>query len=229
MALKMTTSFHGIVDSNVRALQAYNTKTGWGPIAASIYTTYNFSLSYQFYPHFHPYVLQLAETLAETDSVFDLLAMNVLHQANPDGSLQAIPNSTRAVLSSVGGGTQLLDANQKPVLAGAPLTILDSNTPLSISVPAAASFINPDGSTAALSAAVAVSLALPISIPNSINSGVSLTLPAGTGVIPSGSTTSSPLGAATSVILPDQTLVTLSKSTAAWLSDGTPVTFPVNT
>jgi Tc toxin complex TcA C-terminal TcB-binding domain len=229
MALKMTTSFHSAVDSNVRALQAYNAKTGWGPIVAPIYTTYNFSLSYQFYPHFHPYVLQLAETLAETDSVFDLLAMNVLYQANPDRSLKAIPNSTRAVLFSVGGGAQLLDADQKPVLAGAPLTILDSNTPLSFSVPAATSFINPDGSAATLSAAVAVSLALPISIPNSINSGVSVTLPAGTGVIPSGSATSSPIAAATAVILPDETLVTLSKSIAAWLSDGTPVALPVNT
>ena len=150
MSLKMTTSFHNTVDSNVRALQAYNPRTGWGSFVAPLYTTYNFNLSYQFYPHYHPYVLQLARTLAETDSVYDLLAMNVEYQANPDGSLQAIPNSTRAVLASVPGGAQLLDANQKPVLPGAPLTILDSNTPLAISVPAAASFINPDGSTSFL-------------------------------------------------------------------------------
>ena len=31
------------------------------------------------------------------------------------------------------------------------------------------------------------------------------------------------------MILPDETLVTLTKSTSAWLSDGTPVTLPVNT
>ena len=79
-----------------------------------------------------------------------------------------------------------------------------------------------------MSAAVAVSLALPISIPNFIMAGVAVTLPAGTGVIPSGSTTSSPLAAATPVILPDETLVTLTKSTSAWLSDGTPVTLPAN-
>ena len=103
MSLKMTTSFHSTVDANVRALQAYNPRTGWGSILASLYTTYNFNLSYQFYPHFHPYVLQLARTLAETDSVYDLLAMNVEYQANPDGSLEAIPNSTRA---SVGDGSR---------------------------------------------------------------------------------------------------------------------------
>jgi hypothetical protein len=229
MSLKMTTSFHNTVDANVRALQAYNPRTGWGSIVASLYTTYNFALSYQFYPHYHPYVLQLARKLAETDSVYDLLAMNVEYQANPDGSLQAIPNSTRGLLATIPGTAQLLDANQTPVLPGAPLTILDSNTPLAITVPAAASFDNLDGSLASLAAAVAVSLALPISIPNFISAGVAVTLPAGTGVIPSGSTTSSPLAAATPVILPDETLVTLTKSTTAWLSDGTPVTLPVNT
>src|ERR1039458_5424773 len=101
MSMKMTTSFHGTLDSNVRAVQAYNPKIGWGPILAPLYTTYNFSLSYQFYPHFHPYVLQLAETLSETDSVSDLLGMDVLYQSNSDGSLQAISNSTRAMLSSL--------------------------------------------------------------------------------------------------------------------------------
>ena len=228
MSLNMTTSFHGTLDSNVRAIQAYNPKTGWRPILAALYTTYNFDLSYQFYPHFHPYVLQLAETLSETDSVSDLLGMDVLYQPNADGSLQAIPNSTRAVFSSISGG-QLLDSNQKPVLAGAPLTILDSNTPLAITVLTGTSFNNLDGSTSSLSAAVSLSLALPISIPNFIANGVAITLPAGTGVIPSDSVTSTPLTVATPVILPDQTLVTLTKSTSAWLSDGTPVTLPVNT
>ena len=61
----MTTSFHNTVDANVRALQAYNPRTGWGSILASLYTTYNFNLSYQFYPHYHPYVLELARKLAE--------------------------------------------------------------------------------------------------------------------------------------------------------------------
>jgi hypothetical protein len=225
----MTTSFHNTIDSNVRALQAYNPRTGWGPILASLYTTYNFSLSYQFYPHYHPYVLQLARTLAETDSVYDLLAMNVQYQANADSSLRAIPNSTRAALATVPGGAQLLDANQKPVLTGAPLTILDSNTPLAITVPAAALFNNLDGSTGSLSAAAAVSLALPIAIPSFATSGVAVTLPAGTSVVPSRTTTASPLAAATPIILPDETLVTLTKITSAWISDGTPVTLPVNT
>src|SRR5271165_2714571 len=222
-------NFHTGLDANVRAFQEFHSHLGWGPITGLLITTYSLSLTYQFYPHFHPYVLQLAKKLADTDSVFDLLAMNVLYQANSDGSLQAIPNSTRAVLFSIPGGAQLLDANQNQVLAGAPLTLLDSNTPLSVSIPATASFINTDGSTSTLSAAVTISLSVPISIPNVITSGVQVILPPGTGVIPSGSTASKALTAATSVVLPDQTLVTLLKSTSAWLSDGTPITLPVNT
>ena len=93
----------------------------------------------------------------------------------------------------------------------------------------ATAFINSDGSASTLSSAVTIPISLPVSIPNSTTGGVQITLPAGTGVIPSGSAASSALAAATPVILPDQTLVTLLKSTSAWLSDGSPVTLPANT
>src|SRR5580704_4323302 len=222
-------NFHNGIDTNIHSFQAFQSQAGWGPIKAPILTTYNIGLTYQFYPHFHPYVLQLARELSDTDSVFDLLGMNVLYQTNSDGSLQAIPNSTRAVLFNLPAGAQLLDANQNPVLSGGPLTLLDSNTPLSISIPGSTAFVNADGSTSTLSGAVTVSLPLPISIPNSITSGVQVTLPAGTGVIASGSTASTPLTTAVSVILPDQTLIALVRSTSAWLSDGAPVTLPSNT
>jgi hypothetical protein len=222
-------NFHNGIDTNIHSFQAFQSQAGWGPIKAPILTTYNIGLTYQFYPHFHPYVLQLARELSDTDSVFDLLGMNVLYQTNSDGSLQAIPNSTRAVLFNLPAGAQLLDANQNPVLSGAPLTLLDSNTPLSISIPGSTAFVNADGSTSTLSGAVTVSLPLPISIPNSITSGVQVTLPAGTGVIASGSSASTPLTTAVSVILPDQTLIALVRSTSAWLSDGAPVTLPSNT
>src|ERR1700685_2216176 len=113
-------SFHTALDANVRAFQQYQVQQGWGPIVSNILTTYNIDATCQFFPHFHPYVLQLARELSQTDSVFDLLAMNVSYQSNPDGSLQAIPNSTRAVLSSAPTSAQLVDANQNPVLSGAP-------------------------------------------------------------------------------------------------------------
>jgi len=120
-------SFHNLIDATIRPFQAYQPKSGWGPILSNILTTYNLNVTYKFFPHFHPYVLQLAQELSQTDSVFDLLAMNVSYQANPDGSLQAIPNSTQAVLSSAPTVTQLLDANQNPVLSGAALILLDAS------------------------------------------------------------------------------------------------------
>src|ERR1039458_9408079 len=94
-------SYHLTMDSSVHLYQAYQPKIGWGPILANRLTTYNLNLSYRFSPHFHPYVPQLAKELSDTDSVFDLLAMNVLYQANSDGSLLGTPDSKRAGLSNL--------------------------------------------------------------------------------------------------------------------------------
>src|SRR5579863_9055318 len=103
-------NFHTGIDQNVRAYQIFQQGIGWGPNPIAVLTTYNVSLSYQFYPHLHPYVLQLARTLAQTDSVPDMLGMSVLYTTNPDGSIQAIDDSTRALLSVLPGGAQLLDS-----------------------------------------------------------------------------------------------------------------------
>jgi hypothetical protein len=222
-------SFHNEIDTAVRAYQVFQPQLGWGPNPAGQVTTYAFDVTYQFHPHFHPYVLQLARELSDTDSVSDLLAMNALYQANTDGSLQAIPDSTRATLFSLPGGAQLVDANQKPVLAGAPLTILDSNTPLSISVPSGTAFVNADGSESTLSADTAIPLTLPISIPHSVTRGVQIELPAGTSAIPAGSIVAVPLADATFVVLPDETLVALPNITSATVTDETLATLPAGT
>lgn len=220
-------SFHNGIDINVISYWINQLKPGWKP--PPVLTTDSWNLTYQFYPHFHPYVLQLAHKLSETDSTFDMLAMNVLYLANSGGSLKAIADSTRAVLSSLPAGAQLLDANKKPALIGAPLTLLDTKSPIKVIIPPGTTFINFDGSTSTLFGGTTVFLLLPISIPNSITSGVQISLLAGTKVIPSGSTTPISSAAATSVILPDKTLVTLPNSTSAILADGTPVTLPDNT
>lgn len=190
-----TLSFHNIANANL------GSKLNAG--------TYDLALTYRFYPHFHPYVLQLARKLSETDSVADMLAMNVQYQTNPDGSIQAIPGSTRAVLSSF-PGTQLLDNNQNPVLPGAPLNLADTSS-LTVLIPDGTTLISADGSTSTLTEGVAVKLKLPISIPNSVTSGVQITLAAG------------------NFIIPDQTLVGLPEGWEAILSDGTPVSLPPNT
>ena len=227
-------SFHNALDANVRPYQGYQVVGGWGPINANILTTYNLDVTYQFFPHFHPYVLQLARELSETDSVFDLLAMNVSYQANPDGSLQAIRNSTRAVLSAAPTSTQLLDANQNKVLAGAPLTLMDAGSPLSVLIPNGTLCVNSDGSpfgTLAVVAGITVSLTLPITIPNAIVSGIQISLPSGTSVIRAGAAAAAAVTTATPVILPDESLVAIANASgvAATTSDGLAVTLPVNT
>ncbi len=203
-------NFHTGIDQNLRAYQIYQQGIGWGPNPVTVLTTYNVSLSYQFYPHLHPYVLQLARTLSQTDSVFDLLAMNVLYATNPDGSLQAIDDSTRAILSSLPAGAQLLDGAGNPAVAGAPLSILNgASSTLQIQIPSGTGYVNADGSTGSLAAALAVTLALPIPIPNSPTSGFQVKLTDGT-----------------LVIFPAETPVALPAGAAAYLSDGTQVALP---
>ncbi len=203
-------NFHTGIDQNIRAYQIYQSGLGWGPNPVTVLTTYNVSLAYQFYPHLHPYVLPLARTLSQTDSVFDMLAMNILYATNPDGSLQAIADSTRALLSSLPAGAQLLDGAGNPAVAGAPLSILNgASATLAIQIPAGTGYGNADGSTGTLAAALAVTLALPIPIPNSPTSGFQAKLTDGT-----------------LVIFPAETLVALPAGAAAYLADGTPVTLP---
>jgi hypothetical protein len=205
-------NFHTGIDANIRAFQNFQSKGGWGVNTANVLTTYNISVGYQFYPYLHPYVLQLARELSQTDSVFKLLSMDVLYQANPDGSLEAMPDSTRALLSALPGSAQILDGSQKPIVTGAPLTLLGDGTTLDIEIASGTAYLNADGSTSTLAAKITVSVTLPISIPKTSTSGFQVTLPA-----------------AAVVTFPAETLVNLPSSAPAVLSDGTSVNLPVNT
>jgi hypothetical protein len=216
-------SFHNIVDANLGAQLNLGTIVQGRPL---LRTTYNLKLTYQFRPHLHPYVSQLAKKLSSTGSVAQMLTMNVQYQTNPvDGSIQSIPGSTRVVLSNVPGGAQILDSDQNPVPIGAPLNLADIN-PLAIMVLAGTGLVSADGSSSTLSVTVQVSLALPISIPNSITNGVQISLPAGTSVTPAGSNSAVALPSAESFILPDQTLVTLPNAVIATASGGSSVSLP---
>jgi hypothetical protein len=216
-------SFHNITDATLGAQLNLGTIVQGRPL---LRTAYNLKLTYQFQPHFHPYVLQLARKLSDTDSVAQMLAMNVQYQTNPaDGSIKTVPGSTRVVLSNVPDGAQLLDSNQNPVPIGAPLNLADIS-PLAVVVPAGTTLVGADGSSSTLSATAQISLTLPIAIPNSIGSGVQITLPAGTSVTPSGSNGATALASTASFIIPDQTLVTLPGAVTATSSDGSPVSLP---
>jgi hypothetical protein len=192
-------------------------------------TTHNLDLTYQFYPHFHPYVLPLAKELSDTHSVGDMLAMNVRYQTDPaNHSIKSIPGTTRVLLSNLPAGTQLLDSDQNPVSIGTPLNLADISS-LAVVVPTGTKLVSADGSISTLSAAAQVSLTLPIPIPSSSTSGVQINLPAGTQVTGAGSNTASPLPSAKPFIIPDRTLVTLPNATAAAISDGAPVSLPAGT
>ena len=206
-------NFHTGLDQNVRAYQIYQQGIGWGKNPVIFLTTYNVSLSYQFYPHLHPYVLQLARTLSQTDSVYDMLGMSVLYATNPDGSIQAIDDSTRAFLAGLPGGAKIVDGAGKPAVTGAPLSILNgSPATLQVQIAAGTGYLKADGSSGTLAAALVTTLTLPIAIPNSPTSGFQAKLTDGT------------LG-----LFAAETLVTLPAGAGAYLSDGTQVSLPAQT
>src|SRR5215469_11767309 len=127
-----TLSFHNIADATLGSRPSLGTMAQGSPL---LRTTHNLDLTYQFYPHFHPYVLPLARELSDTHSVADMLAMNVQYQTDPaNDSIKSIPGSTPVLLSNLPAGTQLLDSDQKPVSIGTPLNLADTS-PLAVAVP----------------------------------------------------------------------------------------------
>ena len=162
--------------------------------------------------------------LSDTDSVFDLLGMNVLYQPNADGSLQAIPGQHAGALFSLPAGSAIARCQSKPSRRGSTSDLVGFERAAFDHLPGGDRFCQRRRINIRLvRRAESSPCPLPISIPNSATSGMQISsssrdrgyrfrlhqLPI-------------PLPASASVILPDQTLVTLLKSTSAWLSDGTP-------
>src|SRR5262249_52556789 len=93
----VTKNFHNITDYPIRGYQN-NTGAGW---RNGYYVTIrNRSLTYQFFPHFQPYVLPLIQRLNEgglpmlqdSDTLY-------LPQPNTGQPLTVLPGSTRAALA----------------------------------------------------------------------------------------------------------------------------------
>jgi hypothetical protein len=212
---KAYTSFHNNLDAQVRSYQTYQNGE-WGVVEVPVFTTVDRGLSYQFFAHFHPYVKALAKELIN-NGVSALLGMDTQYVANPDLSLQTIPNSTRAVLL-LPGGTTLSDSNGKPVLSGAPLNLPDSTA---VTLPASTGLVDLNGNSLTLTGTFHFNL--PGFIPASSTNGTQISLPSGT-VLSTGTLTS-----ALSVVIPDGTTALLASGASATLSDGTPVSIPNNT
>jgi hypothetical protein len=210
--MALAKSVHNSIDS-ARMYQAY---TGVDWRTYPIYITFrDRSVSYQFFPHFHPYVPALIQRLNEggfpelqdTDTLY-------LPQPNPPPGqplqpLTAIAGSTRATLLANVMGTRPNGGPSVALSAGTPITLPAGTT---INVAAGTQVGHPDGSTAPLPAAL--SLALPGFLPTSFASGIQNT------------------NAATAIIVPDSTTVTMTLpagASAVLANDGSPMQIPAGT
>src|SRR4051812_6424122 len=122
-------SFHNTYDVYVRGFQTYNPENIWK--SGRYITLRDRSVSYQFFPHFHPYVLQLIQRLNE-GGISELQDSDPLYlpQPNTGQPLNVLPNSTRAVLAGATNATRP-DGTPISLSAGTPLNLPDA-TPVKI-------------------------------------------------------------------------------------------------
>jgi hypothetical protein len=166
-----TKSFHNLTDTQVRAFQVYKPGIGWGTSWVKWISLRDRSLTYQFFPHFHPYVAQLTQRLNEW-GIGALQDSDTWYEPQPNPSnghllpLTVLPNSTRAILSAAVTGTRP-DGTNVSLSAGTPLALPDSAT---VTIPAGTPVAHPDGTTSTL--ATAASIGLPGTLPATLPTGI---------------------------------------------------------
>jgi hypothetical protein len=85
--------FHGYYDAQVRPYLGYSGDLGWTKQVQRKHTTLQErKLSYQFYPHFHPYTAELVQRLI-AKSVSGLQATDTEYLQNADGSFKVFPSN----------------------------------------------------------------------------------------------------------------------------------------
>jgi hypothetical protein len=208
-------SFHNNIDITVRPYQSYQNGK-WGNANIPMFTTIDKGLTFQFSPHFHPYVKVLAQQLIN-NGVSALLGMDTQYVSNADGSLVTIPNSTRAVLV-LPSPAQPTDSSGNAVYSGAPLTLPDGT---SVNIAAGQTVMDLQGNSYTLTGA-GLTFTTPGFIPSSSTSGTQIN-PSPALVI--GTTT------LTTVVIPDGASATLPSASGvtATTSIGTQVLLPTNT
>lgn len=213
-------SFHSSVDTLLPSFQRYFPQPISDPLKPFWRTYRDITLAYRFYPHFHPYVLPLAEALTDGGAPA-LQALNTQYISNPDQTLQTIPNSTRAVLNAAINTTDS-QGTAVTLLSGTPLTLPDGT----VLVLPAGTVMTVNGSTCTLSANA--NITLPGVIPaNGSSTSCQVQLPANTVITAGGTNTT--LSTATPAILADQTTASLNADTSVTLSDGTSVKLTAGT
>src|SRR2546428_608412 len=95
----VATAFHGSVDSIVsKYLDSWWDGVGVETVTGERHiVTQTRTLSYRFYPHFHPYVRELVKRLIEK-SVSGLQAADTDYMQNSDGTFQTLPFSFEIAL-----------------------------------------------------------------------------------------------------------------------------------
>ena len=217
-------SFHNTID-NARMYQVY-TGVDWQDYP--LYITFrNRSVSYQFFPHFHPYVPALIARL--NDGGFPELQDSdtlYLPQPNPPlgqplQPLTAIAGSTKAMLLANVTGTRPNGGPSIGLSAGTPLTLPAGTT---INVANGTTVGHTDGSTGPLAAATAITL--PGFLPVAFSSGIQNANTAAAIIVPDSTTVTMTLPAGASAVLTnDGSQVTLPAATSISVRSGEPQPF----
>jgi Tc toxin complex TcA C-terminal TcB-binding domain len=216
-------SFHSLVDSSYRGYLTAAANGAWTPILPYI-TLRERSLTYQFFPHFHPYVggsragltnvpaseLSLIRRLND-GGVDELQDADTVYMPQPNSAatpqpLNVSPNSTRATLTATVTGTRPDGATTLQLAAGTALTLPDSTA---VTIPKLTPVTALDGTMTPLAAATPFSL--PGQIPVTSASGIQFSA---------------------NQILPDSSVVTLqlqANQYAVLGSDGSQVSLPAGT
>ncbi len=209
-------SFHEIVDK-AHSYIILNGGGGDGNGGQPAYITLrNRNLTYQFFPHFHPYVPDLIHRLND-GGASELLASDTLYlpQPNPPSGqplqpLSVISDSTRAtLLTNVPTAARPNGGPLLPLTAGTPLTLPGGTA---VTVAAGKIVYQPDGSSMPLGADAHFNL--PGSLPIAFSSGIQTAAEPGI------------------IIVPDGTPVTITlqgNASAVLTADGSPVVLPANT
>src|SRR5215468_731018 len=218
-------SFHNLVDANTRAYQIANVQYQWNPGQGYI-TTRNRSLTYQFFPHFHPYVPQLIGRLND-GGVAELQDSDTLYlpQPNPPTALKpltVIPNSTRATLTANVAAVRPADGTTLSLTAGTPLTLPDQTI---VTIPVGTTVVRLDGSTFQI-VAPPPQVQLPGSLPVSYSSGIQWQINGQEAIVPDATVVFVTLPAGPNyAILNDGSAVQLPSATSVAIRSGLPQPF----
>jgi Tc toxin complex TcA C-terminal TcB-binding domain len=237
MASMIANSFHNSLDLQARPYQTYNDNNIWGTYFGSwTVTSRTQSVSYQFFPHLHPYVASNRTAIASlpTSLIQCLISGGVtglqgadtltMPQPNPPlgqplQPLTVQPGSTRATLSANTSATRP-DGSNVALTAGTPLTLADGTT---VTIAAGTLVAHTDGSSFQL--ATAATQTLPASLPVSFANGNQWNIAGVDTIVGDGTAAKLSSGASLAVLSSDGSTVNLPAGTAISLRSGLPQPF----